>query len=119
AVNDLRRAGYNVLFDDTLSICSKITGNVVLRMKERYDGLYSIITESQPSVQCLTEATWHQKLGHTSNDKLRILAKSVPQIETDQPSFCDTCKATKMKQDPYPPSASRATLPLERLHIDI
>lgn len=116
SVSELRRAGYEVHFDDTPCIRSKSTGQVVLRMKEREDGLYPVITGQ---INCTTNPTWHQKLGHATNQNLKILSEKTPEIEPDKPENCDTCIAGKMKQRPYPPSNSRANYPLERLHLDI
>ena len=104
-----------------------MSGGKVLARVPRIGNLYAIAsTAGEPlpkSVQSLLTVTgseiWHyQRLGHTGTEKMNQLSTSVP-VVGPLAGHCDACKKGKLKQGPFRRSDSRASQPLELVHMDL
>ena len=67
---------------------------------------------------------WHQRFGHAGKKAIENLpskVKGVPKGLTapDKETPCEGCLFGKHRRDPFPPSESRATAPLELVHMDL
>ncbi len=68
---------------------------------------------------------WHKRLGHISYDTVISLAKgeavqSMGKITGAVPDkSCSVCDKAKQTRNPFPPSHSHATAPLELIHCDV
>lgn len=68
---------------------------------------------------------WHARLGHLGWGQLkRLVSAGLADGMSVVGAFpethvCDTCFQGKMHQHPFPPSESRASKPLELLHVDL
>ena len=65
---------------------------------------------------------WHRRLGHIGNSKIQLLTPEVVQgvpggLRPSQ-ELCETCELTKSVKNVNKQTATRATEPLQRAHID-
>ena len=65
-----------------------------------------------------TSEIWHKRLGHTGAEKMKQLMEKVPGVSALD-GHCDACKRGKLKQGPFRRSDSKASRPLELVHMDI
>ena len=78
------------------------------------------------SVSMLTAWDWHTRLGHPGLERQRAILKSSDKPCDESPEAlrlinqCRACQLAKSKRQPHPKKQSpRASLPLERVHVDI
>ncbi|KAH9404753.1 hypothetical protein TYRP_000584 [Tyrophagus putrescentiae] len=124
SVAKLTDCGYKIIFDRAGA--DILSGEKVLARVPRIGNLYAIASaagEPPPeSVQSLLAVTssevWHRRLGHTGTEKMKQLSTSVPGVGP-LAGHCDACKKGKLKQGPFRRSDSRASRPLELVHMDL
>ena len=65
---------------------------------------------------------WHERMGHISSEALRKTAQMVDGMKIIPGSGisypCISCEMGKGHRDPFPASSSRASTPLELMHVD-
>lgn len=64
---------------------------------------------------------WHRRLGHPGDRKLQATKEAVnglPSALTSLQEICETCETTKSTTKGNKHSAVRASIPLERIHMD-
>jgi len=71
------------------------------------------------NVHIPSNALWHFRLGHLSNQRLSQLHQLYPTIHVDNKSTCDICHFAKHKKLPYTLSTSTTSSNFELLHFDI
>lgn len=106
-------------------------GLEVLNGEKQSNGLYeinfckdneSLIAEKQIKLKA---SEWHRKLGHLSLQNLKKLLDISNGMEVNKNDFnnlekeCEVCIKSKQVRNPFSTTRSRATRPLEILHIDI
>jgi hypothetical protein len=72
-----------------------------------------------PNVRIPSNALWHFRLGHLSNQRLSQMHHLYPDIHVDNKSICDICHFAKQSKLPYYLSTSIASSNFELLHFDI
>jgi len=66
-----------------------------------------------------SNAIWHFRLGHLSNQRLSMMHSLYPSITIDNKAICDICHFAKQRKLPYNLSTSVASSKFELLHFDI
>jgi len=83
-------------------------------------GLYcldrSITQHVSPFLNCVTKTVglWHQRLGHPSDERLKILQTYYPDIFVEKSYFCDACH-----QLPFSLSTTHSAHIFDLIHMDI
>lgn len=123
SVARLTDQGYKIIFDKTGA--NIILKNQIVSRVPRIGNLYTIkmnkternMNTEQSLLTKLDPVIWHQRLGHTGEKKMKQLKEKIGEISL--PDYCDSCKRGKLKQGPFHQSESRASRPLELVHIDL
>lgn len=66
-----------------------------------------------------SNAIWHFRLGHLSNQRLSMMHSLYSSITIDNKAVCDICHFAKQRKLPYNLSTSIASSKFELLHFDI
>ena len=66
-----------------------------------------------------SNAIWHFRLGHLSNQRLSMMHNLYTSITIDNKVVCDICHFAKQRKLPYSLSTSIASSKFELLHFDI
>jgi len=75
---------------------------------------------SNVAISCIpSNAIWHFRLGHLSNQRLSKMHHLYPSISVDNKATCDICHFAKQRKLPYHSSQSIASSKFELLHLDI
>lgn len=82
------------------------------------------IKESENAMVSVTDLydLWHERLGHPGKEKFRATAlahKELAQIKIPEGHICHGCLAGKQTRASFGTTTSRATRPLELVHIDL
>lgn len=66
-------------------------------------------------------ALWHQRLGHSSLDVVKVSLKScnIPFQSINEADLCYSCCVSKFHRLPHSPSDSVLTAPLQVIHSDL
>ena len=109
----------------------EVRGNTVLTgHKER--GLYVMHTEEDQKTCLLSSSSretaelWHRRYGHLGYKNLQRLVKeemvqgiNLTQGQVPAQKVCETCVMAKQHCHTHPSSASKASAPLELIHMDV
>ena len=92
---------------DRVSVFSSVVKNDVKQSKSS-------------SVLSVTDK-WHRKLGHPSNNVLKLVLNQLNEknFNNHELHFCQACQYGKSNSLPYKTNESRASFPLEIIHTDI
>ena len=71
------------------------------------------------NVHIPSNALWHSRLGHLSNQRMSKMHHLYPDITIDNKSICDICNFAKHRKLPYSSSTFIASSNFELLHFDI
>ena len=88
-------------------------------------GLYcldrSITQHVSPFLNCVTKTVglWHKKLGHPSDEKLKILQTYYLDISVERSYFCDACHQAKQKKLPFSLNTTHSAHIFDLIHMDI
>ena len=95
-------------------------------------GLYVMHTEEEDQKTCLlsssgeTAELWHRRYGHLGYKNLQRLVNeemvqgiNLTQGQVPAQKVCETCVMAKQHCHPHPSSASKASAPLELIHMDV
>jgi len=75
---------------------------------------------SNVAISCIpSNAIWHFRLGHLSNQRLSMMHNLYSSISVDNKAVCDICHFAKQRKLPYNLSTSVASSKFELLHFDI
>ena len=62
---------------------------------------------------------WHYRLGHLSDERLRVLRTQYPFISSEKIHLCDICNSAKQKKLPFTLSTSKTAVVFYLIHMDI
>jgi len=88
-------------------------------------GLYcldkSITQHVSPFLNYVTKIVglWHQRLGHPSDERLKILQTYYPDIYVEKSYFCDVCHQAKQKKLLFSLSTTHYAHIFDLIHMDI
>ena len=84
-------------------------------------GLYVFNKTDDRIMSCTIEPSniWHLRMGHPSDERLKLLQTYYPNTHTDKNYVCDTCHQAKQKKLSFFPSNTKTVQSFELLHIDI
>ena len=75
---------------------------------------------SHVAISCIpSNAIWHFRLGHLSNQRLSKMHHLYPSISVDNKATCDICHFAKQRKLPYHSSQFIANSKFDLLHFDI
>ena len=83
--------------------------------------LFSATLNIVPSVHNISKDfnLWHYRLGHLSDERLRVLRTQYPFISSEKIHLCDICNRVKQKKLPFTLSTSKTTTLFYLIHMDI
>jgi len=139
---------YKFYFVNDICTIQDVKSQKMIGLGDLYDGLYRLrhptpSSFSQPSVSIAnlpcnkisshscnsvscnqnfhipSNALWHFRLGHLSNQRMSQMHHLYPAISVDNKSICDICHFAKHRKLPYSSSTSIASSNFELLHFDI
>lgn len=69
----------------------------------------------------VSSEVWHQRLGHPSYNKIRVLSKSldISNSKIDHESVCKVCPLAKQKRLSFSSANNLSSSPFELLHLDV
>ncbi|KAG7545539.1 Reverse transcriptase RNA-dependent DNA polymerase [Arabidopsis suecica] len=62
---------------------------------------------------------WHQRLGHPSSDKLKLLSGILPMSNSSQPSHCSVCPIAKQKRLSFESHNNVSFKSFDLVHLDV
>ncbi|GJU63107.1 ribonuclease H-like domain-containing protein [Tanacetum coccineum] len=97
----------------------------ILGTGNQIDGLYYFNDESQgissgfEKPKCnLSKYIWHNRLGHPSDQVLRILEHDLAFDNSDL-DHCEICQKSKQTREPFPLSEHKSSVLAELVHLDL
>jgi len=110
-----------ILFPDFCVIQDLATGKMTGWGKQDR-GLYYMSSVSQVPLSChvsLLPTLWHQRLGHPSVARLKLLSSFIPSMSVSFDNHCRVCPMAKQTRSSFPLSNISTTAPFSLLHCDI
>lgn len=65
------------------------------------------------------EDLWHMRLGHPSQDKLKLLSGTIPLLKSSSLESCPVCPLAKQKMLPFVSNNNLSSSSFDLIHIDI
>ncbi|GMI77806.1 hypothetical protein HRI_001449800 [Hibiscus trionum] len=129
SVPQLTAAGNYVLFGpEDVSIFQQVEviGTPIVKGR-RTESVYVLSAESayvDKTRKNETADLWHERLGHVSYNKLKVMMKKqiirgLPQVDIRTDTVCAGCQFGKAHQLPFKESEHQSQTPLELIHSDV
>ncbi|KAI3781572.1 hypothetical protein L2E82_11589 [Cichorium intybus] len=94
------------------------TGNVMKGLYFLNNNKVSCHNSSSESVCYISKLTWHQRLGHPSDQVLKVLRNKLS-LGNEVLSPCEVCHKAKQTREPFPLSNHKSSSLGELVHIDV